>query len=261
MAAIKKEELERLEAEHGLEPDGLTYQHRCSRITAYMEGRGEEWQPPEKKEKVAAEPVNNGPSVKRFKQGDHGHPLYGKRILITPMMVPDAKRNLAYEEELGPEIIVRDYNAGEAIYGAAEDVERMVGDYEIVRINHQNRVKAKTTFPKIGTEISIRPGIDLVPVVRGNDHKEGYIWSFPTQVIQVEYEGELYKLWVYGLKTLIRQVAPELTPEFSGKPMMDYIDGVTLAASIPQTLALLKKHFREERMAEKAGLGGFGGLF
>jgi hypothetical protein len=43
--------------------------------------------------------------------------------------------------------------------------------------------------------------------------------------------------------------------------MMEYIDGVTLAASIPQTTALLKKHIREETMAEKAGLGGFNGIF
>ena len=156
---------------------------------------------------------------------------------------------------------VRDYNAGEAIYGAAEDVQRMVGDYVIHRVDNTKRVVAKTTFPKIGTEISIQPGVELVPVVRGNDGKRGYIWSFPTQLITVEFEGELYTLQVYGLKTLIRQLYPELEPQFSGKPMMDYIDGVTLAASIPQTHALLKKHMREEKMAEKAGLGSFNGLF
>lgn len=252
MAAIKKEELEKLEADYGLEPDGLTYQHRCSRITAYMEGRGDEWVPPEKKEKKTS-----GPVTKKF---DKGNPLYGKRILITPLMVPDAKRNLAFDEVLGPEIVVRDYNAGEAIYGAAEDVQRMVGDYEIVRVDRSKQVVAKTTFPKIGTEISFTPGVDLVPVVRGNDNKRGYIWSFPSRMITVEFEGETYKLPVYGLKTLIRQIYPELEPQFSGKPMMDYIDGVTLSASIPQTHALLKKHIREERMAEKAGLGGFGGI-
>jgi hypothetical protein len=250
MAAIKKEELERLEHEYGLQPDGLTYQHRCSRITAYMEGRGEEWRPPEKERKVAA-----SSTTKRF---SNGHPLFGKKLLITPLMVPDAKRNLAFDEKLGPEVIVRDYNAGEAIYGAAEDVQRMVGDYEIVRVDKTKQVVAKTTFPKIGTEITLQLGVDLVPVVRGNDNKRGYIWSFPTQLLQTEYEGELYTLQVYGLKTLIRQIYPELEPKFSGKPMMDYIDGVTLAASIPQTHALLKKHIREERMADKAGLGSFG---
>ena len=256
MAAIKKEELERLEAEYGLEPDDLTYQHRCSRITAYMEGHGEDWKPPVKEKKEPAKPT-----VERYAQGSRKHPLYGKRILITPLMVPDAKRNLAFDEMLGPEVVVRDYNAGEAIYGKAEDVQRMVGDYEIVKVDHSKRVVAKTTFPKIGTEISIMPGQDLVPVVRGNDHKRGYIWSFPTQIIKVEHEGELYALQVYGLKTLIRQVAPKLEPKFSGKPMMDYIDGVTLAASIPQTHALLDEYFRQERMAEKAGLNGdFSGL-
>lgn len=253
MSAIKKEELEKLEAEYGLEPDGLTYQHRCSRITAYQNGNGDSWKPPEKK--IKAKPTKSNKS-----RLGKGHPLYGKRLLITPLMTPDAKRNLAFDEELGPEMVVRDYNAGEAIYGAAEDVQRMVGDYVIDRIDRTKRVIAKTTFPKIGTEISIRIGEELVPVVRGNDNKRGYIWSFPTQVVQVEFEGELYSIQLYGLKTLIRQVFPELEPQFSGKPMMDYIDGVTLAASIPQTHSLLRKHIREERMAEKAGLGGFNGI-
>ena len=256
MAAIKKEELEKLEQQYGLEAGDLTYQHRCSRITAYMEGRGDEWKPPVKEQKVAAN-VNNKSTTKRF---GTSHPLYGKRVLITPLMIPDAKRNLAFNEVLGPDIIVKDFHAGEAIYGAAEDVQRMVGDYEIMRVDDTTKVVAKTTFPKIGTEISLQLGVDLVPTVRGNDGKRGYIWSFPTQILQVEYEGEIYAIQAYGLKTLIRQVYPELEPQFSGKPMMDYIDGVTLAASIPQTHALLKKHIREERMAEKAGLGGFSGL-
>lgn len=255
MAAIKKEELERLEEEYGLDPGDLSYQHRCSRITAYVEGRGEEWEPPVKEQKAA---MKSSATTKGF---DNKHPLYGKKLLITPLMTPDAKRNLAYTETLGPNVIVRDYNAGEAIYGAAEDVQRMVGDYEIVKVDHEHRVEAKTTFPKIGTEISMQLGVDLVPVVRGNDNKRGYIWSFPTKLLQVRYEDELFAIQVYGLKTLIRQIYPELEPKFSGKPMMDYIDGVTLAASIPQTHALLKKHIREERMAEKAGLGGFNGIF
>ena len=252
MSAIKKEELEKLEKEYGLEPDDLTYQHRCSRIAAYMEGRGEEWVPPVKEKKKSINP--NSPHTEKL---TNKNPLYGKRILITPLMTPDVNRNLAYDEVLGPEMEVRDYNAGEAIYGASEDIQRMVGDYEVVKIDRTKRVIAKTTFPKIGTEISWRLGFELVPVVRGNDGKRGYIWSFPTQVIRVEDT----LIQVYGLKTLIRQVFPELEPEFSGKPMMDYIDGVTLAASIPQTHALLKKHIREEAMAEKAGLGGFGGIF
>lgn len=254
MAAIKKEELERLEAEYGLEAGDLTYQHRCSRITAYMEGRGEEWTPPVKEERKAA---NAGKQATK-REFNNSHPLFGKRILITPLMIPDAKRNLAFDEPLGPEVVVRDYNAGEAIYGAAEDVQRMVGDYEIVRVDHSKQVMAKTTFPKIGTEISITPGVDLVPVVRGNDNQRGYVWSFPTMIVTVIFENEQYNIPVYGLKTLIRQVYPELEPKFSGKPIMSYIDGVTLAASIPQTHALLKKHIREERIAEKAGLGGNG---
>lgn len=241
MTAMKKEELEALEAEHGLEPDGLSYQHRCSRIAAVM--RGEEWEVPKPKERTA---MRNG-GTSDVKQ----HPLYGKRILITPLMRPDAKRNLAFDEVLGPEIEVREFEAGEHIYGAPEEVTQMVGDYEIVRRNPSKNVVAKTTFPKIGTEISWCIGKELVPVVRGNSGERGYIWSFPTKVIQI---GDT-AIQVYGLKTLIQQVFPELIPRFSGKPLMSYIDGVTLAANIPMTEALIREQQRKERIDAQAGIG------
>ena len=237
MAAISKEELEKLEEEYGLEEDGLTYQHRCSRIAAYQRGEGESWTAPER------------PAPKRPAHFDH--PLWGKRILITPLMRPDAQRNLAYDEDLGPDIEVRDFSAGEHIYGAPEDVTRMVGDYEIVRTNPDRHVIAKTTFPKIGTEISFCPGKELVPVVRGNDGQRGYIWSFPTRDILVEDT----KIRVYGLKTLIQTVFPELLPKFSGKPIMSYIDGITLAANIPMTEAILKEKMRQEKIDARAGIG------
>lgn len=241
MAAIKKAELEELEKKFGLEAGDLSYQHRCSRITAYM--NGEEWQEPErtktqvKQEKPTQEPLSKSR-------------LYGKKILITPLMVPDAKRNLAFDEVLGPELEVRDINAGESIYGAAEDVDRMVKDYEVTHVDHSKQVIAKTTFPKIGTEISWTLGKELCPVVRGNDGKRGYLWSFPTRVMQVE---ETF-IQVYGLKALIQSVYPELLPEFKGAPMMQYIDGVTLTASIPMTDALLKKHRRQQLRDRAAGI-------
>lgn len=234
MSAIKKDELEKLEKEHGLEPDGLSYQLRCSRITAVM--KGEEWNPPvqEKKQKL---------DIKK-------HPLYGKKVLITPLMRPDAKRNLAYDEKLGPDIIVREFEAGEKIYNQPESIQQMVGDYEIVRRDDSRQVIAKTTFPKIGTEITYTIGRDLVPVVRGNSGEIGYIWSFPTQTVQVE--DTLIQL--YGLRTLIQSTFPELLKEFSGKPIMSYIDGVTLSANIPLTHALLKEKARRELIDERAGI-------
>lgn len=246
MTAIKKDELERLEREYGLEPDGLSYQHRCSRITAYMKGEGDEWTQPEKQSKSTS-----GPTLQRIEQ----HPLYGKRILITPMMTPDAKRNVYYEEELGPYMEVEEFNAGEAIYGASDEIDRMVGDYKIKRRDPSRKVVAKTTLPKIGTEISWLIGRELCPVARGNKGERGYVWSLPTSVIKVPIsDSEHAFVQIYGLKTLIQQVYPELLPKFSGKPMMSYIDGVTLAASIPQTEAVLKEHRRKEMMDAKVGL-------
>lgn len=244
MTAMKKEELERLEAEHGLEPDGLSYQHRCSRIAAVL--KGEEWKEPKK-----AKPKTTMPRQESDSTDVHNHPLYGKTILITPLMTPDAKRNLAYDEVLGPELVVKDFEAGEHIYGAPEDVTQMVGDYEIVHRDVTKQVIAKTTFPKIGTEITFTVGRDLVPVVRGNSGERGYIWSFPTKPIQI---GDTI-IQLYGLKTLIQQVFPNLIPRFSGKPLMSYIDGVTLAANIPMTHAIIQEEQRKERIDAQAGIG------
>lgn len=250
MTAMKKEELERLEAEHGLEPDGLSYQHRCSRIAAVM--RGEEWQPPKKPKPKTTMSQKATMSRQEVDTSDvRNHPLYGKTILITPMMRPDAKRNLAYDEVLGPEIVVKDFEAGEHIYGAPEDVTQMVGDYEIVHRDTTKQVVAKTTFPKIGTEITFTIGRDLVPVVRGNSGERGYIWSFPTRPIQI---GDTI-IQLYGLKTLIQQVFPNLLQRFSGKPLMSYIDGVTLAANIPMTHAIIQEEQRKERIDAQAGIG------
>lgn len=239
MAAMRKEELERLEEEYGLEPDGLTYQHRCSRIVAYM--NGEDWEPPKKQVKKAVKPTSY--DIK-------DHPLYGKKLLITPLMYPDAKRNLAFDEVLGPAMEVREFDAGGRIYGASESVQQMVGDYEIVRRDPTQRVVAKTTFPKIGTEISWILGKQLCPVVRGNKGHTGYIWSFPTQCVQVD--DSIIQL--YGLKTLIQQTFPDLIGKFKDAPLMTYIDGVTLAANIPMTEAIIAERQRQERIDAKAGI-------
>ena len=59
---------------------------------------------------------------------------------------------------------------------------------------------------------------------------------------------------VFGLKTLIEQIYPELLPKFSGKPRMKFIDAVTLAADIPLTEALLKEHRRKELQDKRLGL-------
>lgn len=241
MAALKMEKLEELEAQYGLEPGELTYQQRCSRIASVL--NGEEWQPPEPEKRQIDQ---DKPTISRI----NTHPLMGKTILITPLMYPDAKRFVTYDEVLGPEMTVREFHAGEAINGLGEDHDRMFGEYEILSRSKTKNVVAQTGIPKIGTELTYTIGRDLVPVVRGNSGERGYIWSLPSQTIQVQ--DTLIQL--YGLKTLIQQVYPELLTEFKNKPMMSYIDGVTLAASIPLTTALLKKQQRKEIIDAKAGV-------
>lgn len=249
MAAIKMEELEKLEQDFGLLPDNLTYQQRCSRITALQ--KGEEW---ELKEPEPKQIDPNKPTISKI----NTHPLFGKTILISPLLYPDSKRFITYDEPLGPEMEVREFNAGEAIRNYGEDKDRLFGEYEIISRSQKKQVIAQSSIPKIGTELTYTIGRDLVPVVRGSNGERGYIWSMPSQQLKVSNgDGKTHTLvQVYGLKTLIQQVFPELLPEFSPKngSMMKYIDGITLAASIPQTTALLKKKQRQELIDVKAGL-------
>lgn len=235
------EELEKLEQQYNLEPEDLTYQQRCSRITAVE--KGEEWIKPEP-ERKQVDPDH--PTLSRINK----HPLFGKRLLLTPLLFPDGKRFITYDEPLGPEMEVKEFDAGAAIQGYGEDKDRMFGEYEIVSRNKNKQVIAQSSIPKIGTEITYTIGRDLVPVVRGNNGERGYIWSFPS--MQVQVKDTIIQL--HGLKTLIQMIYPELLVKFRDKPMMSYIDGVTLAASIPMTTALLKQQQRQELIDAKAGL-------
>jgi hypothetical protein len=238
MAAIKKDELAQLEAKHGVGEDGLTYQQRCSRITALEAGN--EWEKPTVAPKQTLSPAE---ALKR-------HPLYGKTLIISPLMAADKNRNVYYEEVVGHDIKVSEFDAGAAMYGAPEDIEKMTGSYKIISEDKKRPVLAKTTMPKIGTEITWQLGKQLVPVVRGNDGQRGYIWSFPTSITQV---GDTM-IQLYGLKTLITHVYPELLEKFSGKPIMSYVDGFTLVASIPLTDALIKGARRKEMLDVRAGI-------
>lgn len=248
MAAISKAKLVELEAKYGLTEDGLSYQKRCSRISAYE--KGEPWN-------------EEGTGTKQPRRGDlemtgtqkathdaSRHPLFGKRILFTPLMAHDKNRALYFDEVVGHHKEVAEFDAGPALYGEPEEIDRMVGDYKTIREDRSKPVIAKTNIPKSGTEISWLIGKELVPTVRGNDGQRGYIWSMPTGLRQV---GDTM-IQVYGLKTLITSQYPELLPKFSGKPLMMYIDGFTLAASIPQTEALIKEARRREIQDGKLGL-------
>lgn len=249
MAAIKMEDLVSLEAEHGLSDDGLSYQHRCSRITAVL--KGEDWTPPV----VVSEPKRGNiitPRAPGLTDGVRNHPLFGKKLLIAPLLANDKNRMISYEENVGHEIDVNEVNAGEMLYDMPKDTQRMVGDYEVVRENKNKPVMAKSHVPKTGVELSytVGKGLPGIPVARGVKGATGYLWSFKSCLIPV---GDTM-VQFHGLKTLIAQIAPELLPKFSGSPMMQYVDGFTLVASIPMTEALLKAYKREALKDERLGL-------
>lgn len=251
MAAIKKEELVQLEKKHGLTEDGLTYQQRCSRITAVMKGEPWDSTPPvvaPRRAGIAPQPARaTSPMGNAVRQ----HPLYGKKILITPLLIEDENRYITYEEVVGHEIIVSEAAAGEMLQGN-DSLDRVVADYVVQSENKSRPVVGKACIPKSGQEISITfgKGMPGVPIVRGNDGQTGYLWSFPSQRRQI---GDTM-IQLHGLKTLVTQIYPELLPKFSGKPVMMYIDGLVLAASIPQTDAIIKTHRRQELQDAKLGL-------
>jgi hypothetical protein len=247
MAAISMKDLVVLEAKFGLKDDGLSYPQRCSRITKVQ--KGETWEPSEKKE-VKRGTVESAPPRNQSDTIFGRSPLIGKRLFFTPLIVPDKNRAIYFDEPVGPDITVEEVSAGKMLYGAGEDVDRMVGDYKVVSRNPNRIITAKTTLPKSGQEISWEIGKEIVPVVRGNDGQRGYIWQMATHMRQVDDT----MIQVYGLKTLITQIYPELLGRFSGKPVMMYVDGLVLAASIPQTDAILKEHRRKELQNAKLGL-------
>lgn len=249
MAAIPMEQLEALERKYHLSADGLTYQLRCSRIAAHQ--KGQPWEAPERPE-VKRGTIEHAPLTRQnATEPLTKHPLFGVKLIITPKMVPDKNRAITFEEPVGHDIEVEEMSAGSLLYAAPEDVDRIVGDYKIIRENPNSVVMAKTHLPKTGQELSFTIGKDLVPVVEGNDGQRGYIWSLPPHMRQ--YGDTMIQL--YGLKTLITAVAPELLEKFSGKPVMSYVDGLTLVASIPQTDAILKEYRRKELRDVQLGLG------
>jgi len=248
MPAPKKKVIAAFEAQHGLEEGDLTYQQRHQRMSA-ME-KGEDWFP---NTTVTVKKRSSLDPLTKMKQDAKTHPLQGYKILIAPKMIPDAKRIMGYDEPLGPEIEVELAHAGEMINASAEDTERMVGDYKVTHVSKDRILYAKTTFPKIGTEMSITIGDPLpgVVVIEGNKGERGYLWSLKSQVVPVEdKQGKhITMVQLHGLKTMITHAFPHLLSEFSGKQgkvPMSAIDGVSLVAAIPQTLALLQQARREK---------------
>jgi hypothetical protein len=247
MAAISKEKLVAMEAAAGLAEDGLTYQQRLSRIAAIQSGKP--WAMPQ-----SAEPkrgtIEQPPVATRKVTPFEQHPFFGKRLLITPLMTSDKNRALYFDEKIGPNVEVEEVSAGALLYGSSDEAARVSADYKITRVDPSQIVTAKTSIPKTGQEISWEIGKELCPVVRGNDGQRGYMWILPTHMRQY---GETL-IQILGLKTIITQLYPELLPKFSGKPVMMYIDGFVLAASIPQTEAILKEQRRKELQDDKLGL-------
>ncbi len=261
MSAISKEELEKLEREHGLEPDGLTYQHRCSRIAAVQ--KGEEWVPPVKEprrqEPVTIRPKDDGEDL-MFKPMLKDHPehwLYNKEILISPGMYPDKNRNLTFDEPIGHSIVVKEINAGEGIYGAPEDVDRLFGDYEIIREDKSKIEYAKTWLPKVNSHIVWNPTKDIVPRVYAPDGKQlhGLLWLSPMRSFRIanpDNPKEVAMLYYCGLKQLIEQAMPELLPKFKDKARI--VDANVTVMDANYVRAVLREHRRKLLLDAQAGL-------
>jgi hypothetical protein len=178
MAAISKDKLAAMEVENGLTEDGLTYQQRLARISKVQ--KGEAWEIPKAPEPKRGT-IESAPTRSKATPLNT-HPLFGKRLLITPMMTMDKNRALYFDEPVGPHIEVEEVSAGAMMYGAADDVDRISADYKIIKRDPSREIMAKTSIPKSGQEISWEMGKELVPVVRGNDGQRGYVWILPTSV-------------------------------------------------------------------------------
>lgn len=267
MTAPSKETVAAWEAERGFGEDGLSYQLRCSRYAAYKrsEEEGQAWSAEGTKEpqRQQAPVVLQAQSQRRKTMAEAAKesPVYGKMLYISPLMKTDKNRYQEYDEPVGPEMEVEEANAGELLYNKDKSVQREVADYIITKTNPHKQTIARSHIPKINTEITYTCGKDLVPVARGNNGETGYMWIFPSglfpvynNIDEVDNSADLTFVQLLGLKTLIQQHAPELLEQFTGEHIIKMLDGVTMVADIPQTIAILKKHARQERRDVAAGI-------
>lgn len=263
MAAPKKQTVLDWEAEQGLSSEGLSYQHRHSRWNhVVVKGEPlETWQAPAKKAAKAPQAPYIGQAVAErqdkdmFEAAKKSH-VIGKKLWITPIMEPDKNRFKTYDEPLGEYIEVEEADAGAILYEKPKGVDREVADYQVTAYDPNKQIIGKASVPKINTEITYTPGKDLVPVVRGHKGDTGYLWIFPAGLFPVLSEDgtTLTYVQIRGLKSLIEASCPELLPRFSGEHIAKYIDGVTSAVDITQTIGILKEFKRQELRDVAAGL-------
>lgn len=245
MAAPTKEALEQWEASVGLTDEGLTYQKRVKRMFEMKSMSNEP-----REAQAASQAVKQGaPELLDITQ----HPLYGKLLLISPKLTPNKNRAVEYDEIVGHEIIVEEAHAGAMIEGMGENTDRAYGEFNIVHEDKGKPVVAKSHVPKVNTELTFRLLEDElpVPVVRGTDGQTGYLYSWPSTRIRIDEHNEIM---LHGLKSIIRHFFPEYISHFSGKPMMSYVDGVTLVASKPLTDNLMLEARRKKAKDAKLGI-------
>ncbi len=101
-------------------------------------------------------------------------------ILVSPEIVPNAKRALLYDEELGDELILEEHSLKEEF----EKGQNILDGYNDGRRSTTYRIKGKTgrkvvgqsMCPKREAQIAFRPAYDLFPVARYNS-RYGYLWT------------------------------------------------------------------------------------
>lgn len=169
------------------------------------------------------------------------NPLIGKRLVLTPVGDPDMTHNLASNEVIRFEPALLELDAKKLeVYQCEECAEPF--SYEKARNSRCERVGIEAAFPKNNTVITYTIGRDLFPVVRGCSGERGFLWFGDFQTVEVDG----LSLPIEGLRSFLRQVYPDLLPEFKDEPIMKCIDGKILAANIPMTTQLLKERQQRE---------------
>jgi len=100
----------------------------------------------------------------------------GKTVLVAPEIAPTVNQVVKYDEDLGEEPMVEDSNVmDDWNMGKPLQKDLTTGTHYIAGTTGRRNI-AQSTIPKENAQITFRPTVDLVPVVRfGNS--QGYLFT------------------------------------------------------------------------------------
>lgn len=240
---MKKEELEAYAREYGIDLDGLTWPQKQAAVLKARSEAGDDIQygaTSKHVPKMGEVVVHKGKRVHGSKPADAA----GRKVLISPEILPTPYQFVKYDEELLEDIEIEEMSLKDE-FEQGKDVlvgkDLNTGTYRIKGRNGR-KVIAQSTIPKENAKITFQVGVDLVPVVEFMGRR-GYLW---THHRLPNVKDLLLKSGYYE----------EYKDRFKDEPYIWHSAGKLLTCDITMVEAIFKDIERKER--EKRHLYGRG---